>query len=150
RPHRAAGAPADARRMSGKPGMLAPDLVGNGDGLDCKRARLQEFEARRVERPFDLDPAADYAFRLAHHASEPDRLRRVETGRADEVRWHRLRRAAVPAALAVMLAAGLDLANKTLARQHDSVGNDLALRDCGAQSPGRADEHSTGGCLAQA
>src|SRR5262249_58735786 len=118
RPHRAAGAPADARRMSGKPGMLAPDLVGNGDGLDCKRARLQEFEARRVERPFDLDPAADYAFRLAHHAAEPDRLRRVETWRADEIARHRLRRAAMPAALAMVRAAGHHLAEQTLAREH--------------------------------
>src|SRR5262249_61070676 len=123
-------APANARGMPGTPRMLAPDLGGNGDRLDFKRARLQEFEARRVERPFDLDRAADRAFRLAHHAAERDRLRRVETGRADEIARHRLRRAAMPAALAMVLAAGLDLANKALAREHDAVGNDLALRSC--------------------
>src|SRR5262249_57543879 len=75
--------------------------------------------------------------------------RRVRTWHADEIARHRLRRAAMPAALAVVLAAGLDAANKTLTREHDAVGNDLALRNGGPQPPGRADEHSPGGRLAQ-
>src|SRR5262249_61111009 len=76
-------------------------------------------------------------------------LARVEQCTADILALPRLRRAAMPAALAVVLAAGLDAANKTLTREHDAVGNDLALRNGGPQPPGRADEHSPGGRLAQ-
>src|SRR5215468_10419520 len=132
--YRAAGSPADARRVSAETGMLAPDLVGYGDRLDDERARLQELEALMVERPFDLDRTADDRFRLAHHAAERHRLRGVETRRADEFARHRLRHGAgaVAAALAVMLAAGVDRAQKPLAREHDAIRDDLALCDGGA------------------
>src|SRR2546429_229876 len=78
------------------------------------------------------------------------RLRGVKTRGADRLCGHRLQRGAVAAALAVVLAAGLDLAQKTLAREHDAVRDHLALRNGGAQSPRRADEHSPRGGLAQA
>src|SRR5262245_65837351 len=99
--------------MAAQPGMLAPDLVGYGDRLDRERACLQEFEAGTVERPFNLDRPADHGFSFEHHAAERHCLRGVKTRRTDQLRWHRLRRGAVPAALAVLLAAGLDLAQKT-------------------------------------
>src|SRR6516164_11411579 len=129
--HRAAGAPADARRMSAETGMLAPDLVGHGDWLDGERARLQELEALMVERPFDLDWTAYDGFCFAHHAAKRHRLRGVKTRRADEFARHRLRHGAgaVAAAVAVMLAAGVDRAQKPLAREYDAVRDDLALRD---------------------
>src|SRR6516165_6729658 len=104
-----------------------------------------------VERPFNLDRTADDGFRLAHHAAERHRLRGVKTRRADEYARHRLRHGAgaVGATLAVMLAAGVDLAQKPLAREHDAVRDDLALRDGGAEPPGCADKHPAGGRLAQ-
>src|SRR5262249_8840032 len=149
---RAAGAPSDACRMSAETGMLAPDLVGYGDRLDRERSRLQQLESRIVERPFDLDRTADYAFRLAQHAAERHRLRRVKARRVDQLARHRLgdRGGAVPATLAVVLAAGLDLAHEALPRQHDAVGNHLALGDGGTEPPGRADEHAARGRFAQA
>src|SRR5262249_37266894 len=121
-----------ARRVSAETGMLAPELVGDGDRLDDERARLQELEAQMVERPFDLDRAADDGFRLAHRAAERHRLRGVKTRRADELRWDRLRHGAGAAVLAVMRATGVDLAQKSLARKHDAIRDHLALRDGGA------------------
>src|SRR5262249_48032841 len=57
---------------------------------------------------------------------------------------------AVAAALAVILAAGLDLAHEALAREHDAVGDHLALGDGGAEPPCRADEHASRRRFAQA
>ena len=78
--------------------------------------------------------------------------RGVETRRGDEIRRHGLRQGAgaMAAGLAVVLAAGIDLAQEALAREHDAIGDDLALGDGGAEPPGRADEHLPLGGFAQA
>jgi len=138
--------------MSVDAGMLEPNLIRHLDRRDGERSRLQELESAGVERPFDLDRTADHRRRLHQHAAEGDGLPGVETGGRDKLARHRLRDGAAQmcAAFRMILAARLDAAQKSLAREHDAVRHDLTLRDGGAEPPGRADQHVPVGGLAQA
>ena len=148
--HGAAGAPADAGRMAGELGMGEPDLVGHQRRLHVQRPRLQELEARLVERPFDLDRRLQQILAFAQLAAEfgglPGRQARLD----GVLLRHRERRdLAVAAGVAVVLAAGLDGAHETLSAEHDAVRHHLALCDRGAEPPGRTDQHVAFGGFAQ-
>ena len=103
---------------------------------------LEEPEASLVEGPFDFNRHSQDCLCVAQEPPERDRLGAVEAGLARERLGQRLRHGADPvqARLAMMFAAGLDLAQEAGPAERDTVGNDFALCNCRAEAPGGADE----------
>ena len=115
------------------------------------RTRLQQLEARFVERPFDLDGPAHEAFGLAQQPPERHRFAGSEAGLLDELIGHRPcgRAFAMGTGVAAILAARLDLAHESLPAEQDAIGHHLALGNGRAEPPGSTEQHSPLGRLAQ-
>jgi hypothetical protein len=85
-------------------------------------------------------------------SSEADRLPGLQRGRGRERSRDGLDRwaAAVAASRAMVLAPRFDLAQEPLPAEHDAIRHHLALRDCGAETPGRAEQYVALGGTAEA
>ena len=114
--HGAAGAPADAGRMAVEAGMLQPDLVRHRDRLDVSGRACKSLKPTVVERPFDLDRPADTGFALRIMRPSVTACPASRHGAPTSSRGTACAAPRRAAGLAVILAAGVDLAQEALAR----------------------------------
>src|SRR5262249_51658208 len=140
--HRPPLPPADSSRMTSELGMREPDLVGQQRCLDMQRPCLQKLETSFVECPFNLDRLLQQRLALSQHSTEFSGLPWRQARCLRVIGRYRLRRnLAMLAAVTMILAARLNGSDKTLPVEHNAVRHHLALRDGGAETPGRADQH---------
>src|SRR5262245_27078537 len=140
-------APADSRWVTAESRMLEPNLVRDWGWRHMQRPRLEQLEARIVERPLDLDRHAANPFRFAEHAPELSRLRGVEAWRAKKRPPDAA--ATVGAADLAIHSAGPRIADLAVPAQHVLIGHHLALSDGRPEARCGAQQHSALGSQAQ-